>query len=199
MLLPLLNISTGNASLPVIYWEKKLKINLQKVKQSTLDSRHTNSLTMHLLLSSSMRKLRNAKITEKVGFAKVSQEPMLKRYLFKIRVSFQTCFFNWKSNQVLQWLDLRITWLVSINLFMDQNLKSLPEDAFKNMISIWPEFTKPLDHSLLRKMLKTKHNKIYKENLAKCLNWDLEIMLLSDHQRLFLLDLQDLEDLPNLW
>jgi hypothetical protein len=39
-------------------------------------------------------KLRNAKITEKVGFAKVSQEPMLKRYLFKIWEFFQTCFYN---------------------------------------------------------------------------------------------------------
>jgi len=40
------------------------------------------------------KKLRNAKITVIVGFAKVSQEPMLKRYLFKTWEFFQICFCN---------------------------------------------------------------------------------------------------------
>lgn len=136
MLLLLPNISTGNASLLVIYWEKKLKANLQRVKSSMLDSRRTNSLTIDLLLISFTKKLENAKKMEKVGFAKVSQELMHKRYPFKIWAFFQTCFFNWKSNLVLPWLDSRIIWLVSINLFMDQSLKNLLPNAFKNTISI---------------------------------------------------------------
>lgn len=153
----------------------------------------------------SRRKLSSARQKRKVGSFRDSQELRCKPWLCKRWASFQTSSSFWTRSQVDHWQESRIISLVLIRHSMDQSSMTSPTSHFKSMTSTWREWKKHsiLSMSLVFKELRrpsissflsTTHATRLKVMLpmssAVCLNLDLRMTHLEDHQEFFLLDLQ---------